>query len=394
MKIGIIGGGLIGLALGRLISAKGVKVIVFDKDNIASHQSGNNSGVLHCGLHYKPGSLKARLAVQGIREMTNYCIKNSITHESCGKIVVANSQQEIDRLKTLAGRGKLNGLKGLKYLNQKELKEREPHVCAAAALLVPEEGIVDFKQVATSLKKDIQNQDGFVKENCKVVSSKINPQGKTMLTTACGEYEFDLIFNCAGLYSDKIFADFSSTKPDLKVVPFRGEYWSLKPEFSHLVKHLIYPTPNPAFPFLGVHFTRMTSGVREVGPNAVLALKREGYTNKDFNLSEALESVTYPGFIKFLTKNFRFSLEEFISSLTIEGFVKKSKKLIPDIDASMLDQKTAGVRAQSMSRSGKLHMDFEVKRFNNQVHVLNAPSPGATASLAIARYIVEEYTTL
>lgn len=394
MNIAIIGGGIVGLATGKILSDKGHKITVFEKDKIGQHQSGNNSGVLHCGLHYKPGSLKARLAVEGIQKMTSYCEKNQINHDVCGKVVIASNSEEVNRIEELAKRGQKNGLKGLRFLTKSELKKREPHTRALKALLVPEEGIVDYKKVLKSFSLDIKRNSGVIIEGIKVEEIKTKNNGNSVINWGKDEAEFDLVFNCSGLYTDKVYSNFTKRKPDFKIIPFRGEYLRLKPEYYELVNHLIYPSPDPSFPFLGVHFTRMINGGREVGPNAVLALKREGYTNKDFSFSEAFESLTYPGLIKFLTKNFKFSLEEFMSSLTVEGFVKKAKVLIPDIEAHMFEQRSAGVRAQAISQSGQLLMDFKIKRVGNQIHVLNAPSPGATASLAIAEHIINKYTEL
>lgn len=394
MKVGVIGGGIVGLSVAKLASEKGHKVILFEKDTIGQHQSGNNSGVLHCGLHYMPGSLKAKLAVEGIGKMIDYCEANQIKHDICGNVVVATDVLESKRLENLASRGQKNGLKGLRFLSNPELGKREPHTKAQSALLVPGEGIVDYRQVMRSFKSDILENDGIILEGQKVIGLEYAKRGGSIIKTKDVEEDVELVINCAGLYTDKVFGTLTKKKPPLKIVPFRGEYLKLKEEYKDIVNHLVYPTPNPDFPFLGVHFTRMINGGREVGPNAVLALKREGYTNRDFSLSEAIESLTYSGLLRFLTKNVRFSFEEFKSSLTLEGFVKKAKHLIPDVESYMFEERTAGVRAQAMSSKGELLMDFEIKRFNNQIHVLNAPSPGATASLAIAEYIIENYTEL
>lgn len=394
MKVGVIGGGIVGLAVAKLVSENGHKVVLFEKDTIGKHQSGNNSGVLHCGLHYKPGSLKAKLAVEGIGRMIAYCETNQINHDICGKVVVARGSMETKRLEELALRGQKNGLKGLKFLSAAELKVREPNTRANSALLVPEEGIVDYMEVMLSFKSDIEEKGGVILEGQKVIGIEYTANSQTIIKTTILEKEVDLVINCAGLYTDKVFGALTKQSPPLKIVPFRGEYLKLKEEYKSLVNHLVYPTPNPAFPFLGVHFTRMINDEREVGPNAVLALKREGYTNRDINLYEAIESLSYSGLIRFLVTNFKFSLEEFKSSLTLDGFVKKAKHLMPDVEKYMFEERTAGVRAQAMSPKGELLMDFEIKRFNNQIHVLNAPSPGATASLAIADYLIKNYTEL
>ncbi len=392
-RIAVIGGGIIGLATAYKLQIKypQAKISLFEKENsIGQHQSGRNSGVLHCGLYYQPGSLKAKLAVSGIQQMTEFCSNNNISHDICGKIVVASNEREIKFLDDLADRGAKNGLTGLKFLTNSELKAREPFVSAEKALLVPEEGIVDYKEVMNTMATFIKLRGGELILNSKI-SSVVNKENTVVISDEKNEWEFDLIYNCTGLFSDRTYASFTAKKRPLRIVPFRGEYLMLKPEVKKLVNHLIYPVPDPEFPFLGVHFTRLINGEREVGPNAVFALKREGYTNKDFSFKDTIDSATYSGFLKFVTNNFAFSMNEFFSSLFIEQFLKKAKKLIPDIDASMFVKGTAGVRAQAMDSNGKLLMDFNIIREGNQIHVLNAPSPGATASLAIADYIIENY---
>jgi L-2-hydroxyglutarate oxidase len=392
-RIAVIGGGIIGLATAYKLQIKypQAKISLFEKENsIGQHQSGRNSGVLHCGLYYQPGSLKAKLAVSGIQQMTEFCSKNNISHDICGKIVVASNEREIKFLDDLAERGAKNGLTGLKFLTNSELKTREPFVSAKKALLVPEEGIVDYKEVMNSMATFIKSRGGELILKTKI-STVVNKENTVVISDEKNEWEFDLIYNCTGLFSDRTYASFTAKKRPLRIVPFRGEYLMLKPEVKKLVNHLIYPVPDPEFPFLGVHFTRLINGEREVGPNAVFALKREGYTNKDFSFKDTIDSATYSGFLKFVTNNFAFSMNEFFSSLFIEQFLKKAKKLIPDIDASMFVKGTAGVRAQAMDSNGKLLMDFNIIREGNQIHVLNAPSPGATASLAIADYIIDNY---
>ncbi len=392
-RIAVIGGGIIGLATAYKLQIKypQAKISLFEKENsIGQHQSGRNSGVLHCGLYYQPGSLKAKLAVSGIQQMTEFCSNNNISHDICGKIVVASNEREIKFLDDLAERGAKNGLTGLKFLTNSELKAREPFVSAEKALLVPEEGIVDYKEVMNTMATFIKSRGGELILNSKI-STVVNKENTVVISDEKNEWEFDLIYNCTGLFSDRTYASFTAKKRPLRIVPFRGEYLMLKPEVKKLVNHLIYPVPDPEFPFLGVHFTRLINGEREVGPNAVFALKREGYTNKDFSFKDTIDSATYSGFLKFVINNFAFSMNEFFSSLFIEQFLKKAKKLIPDIDASMFVKGTAGVRAQAMDSNGKLLMDFNIIREGNQIHVLNAPSPGATASLAIADYIIENY---
>jgi L-2-hydroxyglutarate oxidase len=350
--------------------------------------------VLHCGLYYQPGSLKAQLAVDGIREMISFCEKNQINHEVCGKIVVATDDREVGLLDNLADRGVKNGLNGLKFLTQEELKHREPNVRAKKALLVPQEGIVDYRQVMKVMAKHITNAGGDIYTNNKVMRVISLSGNKVLLQSESKEQAFDLVINCSGLFSDKTYSNLTLKKSPIKIVPFRGEYMHMAEEYKHLVNHLIYPVPDPKYPFLGVHFTRMINGGREVGPNAVLALKREGYKNTDLSLVDTLDSLTYKGFLNFFAKNTRFAMGEFLSSLSTRAFVAKARKLIPDIEQHMFSKGgTAGVRAQAISPKGELIMDFNIVKENNQIHVLNAPSPGATASIAIAKYIIDKYVS-
>jgi L-2-hydroxyglutarate oxidase len=341
-ELAIIGGGILGLAIGYelSISHANYKITLFEKeDGFGKHQSGNNSGVLHCGLYYQPGSLKAKLAVDGIREMIAFCEKNEIDHEVCGKIVVASDEREIGLLDNLADRGEKNGLIGLKYLKPKELKQREPNVRAKKALLVPEEGIVDYKQVMEVMAEYILNSGGKIYTNNKVIGLNDLNENKTLLKTEKSEQAFDLVINCSGLFSDRTYTNLTSKKSPIKIVPFRGEYMHIANEYKHLVNHLIYPVPDPQYPFLGVHFTRMINGGREVGPNAVLAFKREGYKNTDFSLNDTFDSLTYKGFLNFFAKNTSFAMGEFLSSLSKSAFVSKSKKLIPDVEEYMFSKR-------------------------------------------------------
>jgi L-2-hydroxyglutarate oxidase len=392
-KIAIVGGGIVGLATAYKVQMllPTSKVTLFEKeDSVGQHQSGRNSGVLHCGLYYEPGSLKSKLAVSGIRQMTEFCIDNQIPHDICGKIVVASNSREELFLDNLALRGTKNGLKGLKYLTNQEMKSREPFVFAKKALLVPEEGIVDYKAVMQKLSNKIEENNGEIILSNKIEKA-VNLNNSVVLYGNNKEWEFDLVFNCAGLHSDRNYQKFTGNKRPLRIVPFRGEYLMLKEEARKLVNHLVYPVPDPEYPFLGVHFTRLINGEREVGPNAVFAFKREGYKINDFSLNDTVDALTYRGFLNFISKNLNFSLNELKSSIFISSFLDKAKKLIPEIDSSMFVKGTSGVRAQAMDVTGKLLMDFNVLRDGNQIHILNAPSPGATASLAIADYILNEY---
>lgn len=391
-NIAIIGGGIVGLAIAYKLSKQGALIHVFEKESsIGVHQSGRNSGVLHCGLYYQPGSLKAQLSVNGIREMIDFCETHSIAHDVCGKVVVATTQKETKALDELASRGNKNGLKGLNYLSREELKLREPFVRAEKALLVPEEGIVDYTAVMQKMVHLIQENKGQIFYNTSIKSIEESSENEVVLSTPNNVYSFDYLVSCAGLWSDKTYTNLTRQKAPLKIIPFRGEYLKFKQGFEDRVNHLVYPVPDAQFPFLGVHFTRMIDGSREVGPNAVLALKREGYLKTSFSFKDSLESLTYPGLLRFIGKNIRFSINEFKSSLFMKDFIAKAQKMIPDVDASMLETGPAGVRAQAISQEGKLQMDFNIIREGRQIHVLNAPSPGATASLAIASHIIENY---
>ena len=391
-SIAVVGGGIIGLAVAYKLSQKKVKVTVFEKEaNEGLHQSGRNSGVLHCGLYYQPGSLKAELSVQGIREMIAFAKEHQIAHDVCGKVVVATTDQEEKALDTLAQRGQKNGLSGLNYLSKTELKKREPFVRAQKALLVPEEGIIDYKGVMRVLIQKIKENNGTVYFQTPVNAINKETDKHVEISTKNGQQIFDYVVVCGGLWSDKTYSNLTKEKSPLKIVPFRGEYLKFKSGFEDRVNHLVYPVPDAQYPFLGVHFTRMIDGSREVGPNAVLALKRDGYKRSSFSLLDTYDSLTYPGLIRFVAKNFRFSINEFKSSLFMKDFIAKAQKMIPDVNASMFERGPAGVRAQAISPEGELQMDFNVERSGRQIHVLNAPSPGATASLAIASHIINKY---
>ena len=391
MNIAIVGGGIVGLALGyKLSKVKGNNVHVYEKEKeVGFHQSGRNSGVLHCGLAYKPGSLKAKLAVSGIKQMVKYCVDYKINHDVCGKIVVASNEDEAKLLENTAQRGNLNGLKGLKYLNNRELKDREPFVSSHKTLLVPEEGIVDYKGVMMSMKENIINSGGRVFLDTKI--EKVEENKNFIYINNNSSISYNTIIYTTGLQSDINYKKFTNNKLKAKIVPFRGEYYTLEEHAKKLVNHLVYPVGNPKFPFLGVHFTRMINGDREVGPNAVLAFKREGYKNTDISISEMLDYLSYLGFLKFIGKNFLFSLNEFSTSILKSSFLKKTQKLIPDISSSDIKSGPAGVRAQGIDHKGNLMMDFDIKTHKNQIHVINAPSPAATSALSIADYIIKNY---
>ena len=391
MNIAIVGGGIVGLAIGyKLQSNRQCNVDLYEKEKqLGFHQSGRNSGVLHCGLAYKPGSLKAKLAVSGIRQMINYCKKHSINHDICGKIVVATSKQDLKLIDDLAERGKRNGLKGLKFLSDDELKQREPFVKSLKTLLVPEEGIVDYKAVMKSMSNNIISSGGNIYLSSKI--EKIKKINNKMYININSSKAYDYIINSTGLQADINYKKFSKEKRKMKIVPFRGEYYKLTEGAKKMVNHLVYPVGNPKFPFLGLHFTRMINGDREVGPNAVLAFKREGYKNSDISIKDMIDYLSYPGFLNFVRKNFLFCINEFSTSILKSSFLKKAQVLIPEITSNDIISGPAGVRAQGIDLKGNLIMDFDVIKTNNQIHILNAQSPAATCSLAIADYIIDNY---
>ena len=391
MNIAIVGGGIVGLAIGyKLSKIKGNKIHVFEKEKeVGLHQSGRNSGVLHCGLAYKPGSLKAKLAVSGIKQMVKYCENYKINHDVCGKIVVASDENEKKLLDETAKRGNLNGLKGLKYLNDSELKKREPFVSSYKSLLVPEEGIVDYIGVMLSMKENIINLGGDVFLNSKI--KKIEEIKNKIYINNNSSISYNIIIYTTGLQSDINYKKYTNKKLNAKIVPFRGEYYKLKEHAKGLVNHLVYPVGNPKFPFLGVHFTRMINGDREVGPNAVLAFKREGYKNTDISVNDMIDYLGYSGFLKFIGKNFTFCINEFSTSILKSSFLKKTQKLIPEIRDKDIKSGPAGVRAQGIDSNGNLMMDFDIKTHNNQIHLINAPSPAATSALSIADHIIDNY---
>ncbi len=393
MKISIVGGGIVGLAIARSLVLKGYKnVTIIEKDNdIANHQSSRNSGVMHAGLYYKPGSLKAILSRDGIVKMKNYCTENNIKWEECGKIVVANKDFQKERLKNLFERGKKNNLRNLEILNQKAVNKIEPYVNALSGIYVPEESIVNYKKVAKSFEKEIVSYGGIIYTNTLIKSYKSDTRKNNYILYSHDgrSFESDIVISSAGLYSDKVALNLGVDIDQMQTIPFRGEYYILKPEYKYLVKNLIYPLPDPNLPFLGVHFTKLINGDIEAGPNAVLALAREGYDWKIVNLHEFWESLTYPGLWKFIAKYPTITAGEILRSLIKPVFVESLKKLIPDIRSEMLVKGNAGIRAQLMNANGTLEDDFCIKKSGNIISILNAPSPAATSSIAIADYLIE-----
>jgi L-2-hydroxyglutarate oxidase len=386
----IVGGGIVGLSTSMALGERYPKarILVLEKENqVAFHQTGNNSGVIHSGIYYKPGSFKAKFSRQGCRSMVQFCQEHDIDHEVCGKVIVATSSQQLPRLENLYQRGLENGL-DVKKITSEEVKEKEPHVSSVAGIWVASTGIVNYKQVCQKYAEIIQQQGGEIKFNTKV--NKIVASGQNqVLETNNGSYETRFVINCAGLYSDRV-AKLGKVNPQAKIVPFRGEYYELTPEKRHLVKGLIYPVPNPDFPFLGVHFTRMIDGTVHAGPNAVLSLKREGYKKTDFNLRDFAEVMSYPGFWKLAAKHSDEGIKEIIRSFSKAAFVKNLQQLIPEIRSEDVVPTHAGVRAQALMNDGKLVDDFLIVKGQNSVHVCNAPSPAATSSIEIGKAVVSE----
>ncbi len=384
----VVGGGLVGLATSRALLKlnPGAPLTVLEKESACGqHQSTHNSGVLHCGLHYKPGSLKARLAVEGIRAMVEFCQQHSISYELCGKIVLATNEHERIGLNTLEERGIANGLKGLRRMGPEEIAEREPYARGVEALFVPEEGIVDYQGVVHALRKEIIDLGGTVE--CGAHVRHLRYVDRTWLAeTDAGEFRGSTLVNCAGLHSDRI-ARMAGLKPAVRIIPFRGEFSTLAPDAGVRINHLIYPVPHPSYPFLGVHFTRLIQGDIEAGPNAVLALAREGYSRWNMDPLEVASLIAFPGLWRFVARNPRLSLEEWMQTWIPALFVRALQRLVPEIRHTDLVRGRTGVRAQAMQANGKLEHDFVTMRTENALHVLNAPSPAATASLALGKHI-------
>ena len=387
----VIGGGIVGLATAlRLIEQKpSLKIAVIEKeDRPAAHQTGNNSGVIHSGLYYKPGSLKARNCIEGYEQLIDFCTKHSVPFDLCGKIVVATDPSELTALENIYQRGIANGLIKTRKISVEEMHEYEPHVNGVAALHVPYTGIVDYRVVANKYAEVLVNTGVQIFFNQKVTEIKATASGSEVITEK-QTFSTKLVINCAGLYSDKV-AGLSQKEPmDLRIIPFRGEYYVLKKEKEYLVKNLIYPVPDPNFPFLGVHFTRMMRGGVEAGPNAVFAFKREGYKRSDFDWSEFWEAVTWPGFQKVAVKYWQTGLGEYYRSFSKAAFTKALQKLIPAITENDLVTGGAGVRAQACDRTGGLLDDFAIIENAQAINVCNAPSPAATSSLAIGKTVAE-----
>jgi L-2-hydroxyglutarate oxidase len=387
--IAVIGGGIIGMAVAMELSQSNkISIIVLEaEDRLAAQQTGNNSGVIHSGLYYKPGSLKAVNCTKGRELLYEFCQTHDIPHDRCGKVVVAVGDEEMTNLEKLEERGKANGLIGIKRLHAEELKEYEPHVTGVGGLFVPQTGIVDFVKVTEKFAGIAETNGAEIKLNARV--RKIYKKNDEIcLHSTGGDIICKNLVNCCGLYSDRV-ANMCGVDPGLKIVPFRGEYYEIKEERQFLVKNLVYPVPDPQFPFLGVHFTRMIHGGVEAGPNAVLAFKRQGYKKYDVSLRDSFEMLFYRGFRKMISKHWRMGLGEMYRSLSKPAFTRALQRLLPGIQKNDLKRGGAGVRAQALEPDGFLVDDFRIKEVPNMVHVLNAPSPAATASINIGKTIAD-----
>jgi L-2-hydroxyglutarate oxidase len=387
--VAIIGAGIVGLAVGLQLVRKnrGLNVIILDKESeVASHQTGHNSGVMHSGLYYKPGSLKARLCVEGREAMVRFCQEHSIPHDICGKIIVATEEREIAGLNELLRRGRANGLAGLRELDAEQIREIEPYASGLRGIFVPATGITDFKMVAAKYAELVKQGGGEVLTGWGV-SRIVHEAGAIVLETASGTVRARFVVNCAGLQSDLI-AKMAGASLGLRIIPFRGEYYELVPSKHHLIKGLVYPVADPRFPFLGVHFTRRIHGGVEAGPNAVLSFKREGYTRTSFNLADALSTALFPGFWTMAAHNWKSGMGEIYRSWNKRAFTRALQKLLPSLTEQDIQPGGSGVRAQALDSSGNLLDDFHFVYQDRILHVCNVPSPAATASLVIGREIV------
>ncbi|MSQ08916.1 MAG: L-2-hydroxyglutarate oxidase [Dehalococcoidia bacterium] len=388
--VAVVGAGLLGLstAMSLLKRYPKLKVGVIEKGSEpATGQSGHNSGVIHSGIYYKPGSFKAKFCVEGRAEMVRFCEENDVPYDRCGKVIVALREEELPRLQSLYERGTANKVPGLEIVSAERVKEIEPHVAAIKALWAPNTGIVNFVKVAGVYQQKVQSAGGTIHFNSKLNKVVRNGQ-ETTLETSGGAFGARHVINCGGLHSDTV-ARMMGVKTDVRIIPFRGEYFSLKKDAERLVKGLIYPVPDPQFPFLGVHFTRTMKGFTEAGPNAVMATAREGYRKQDVNVADFWGTLAWPGFWRMARQHWKTGVMEMNRSYRKSVFVRDLQRLIPEVTNDDLTPGGSGVRAQAVDRKGKLLDDFKIEETPNAVHVLNAPSPGATSSLVIGRYIVD-----
>ncbi len=390
LDIAIVGGGIVGLSTARTLAERysGLGIAVFEKElDVAQHQTGHNSGVIHSGIYYRPGSLRARMAVEGSKRMMAFCAEHGIPFDRCGKVIVATAKSQIPALEELARRGDANGVPDVRMIGPDELAELEPHATGIQALHVPSAGIVNYSLVAQTYRKLFEQAGGQVRTGGEVFAIVEEPNA-LRLETAHGDVRSRHVIACGGLFADRVSIS-AGLKPPLKTVPFRGEYYELVPDKRYLVRNLIYPVSNPAFPFLGVHFTRRINGAIEVGPNAVFALKRQGYRWRDVSIRDTLDILGYAGFWRMAARYWRTGIGEMYRSLHKDAMVKELQKLVPAVTGQDLVRAGAGVRAQALDRQGRLIEDFHIVQQPRMIHVLNAPSPAATASLRIGESVAD-----
>lgn len=393
--IAVAGGGIVGCATALALSEShpGLKVVVLEKETrLAAQQTGHNSGVIHAGLYYRPGSLKAQNCTTGREALYAFCAAHGIAHDRCGKVVVAVDERELPALDELERRGRANGLQGLERLDAAQVREREPHAKALAGLFVPQTGIVDYTRVTEVMGELLRRRGGEIRLGTQLHTGQATADG-VRLTTSAGELRARILVNCTGLHCDRV-ARRCGVDPGVRIVPFRGEYYEVRPERRDLVRHLIYPVPDPTLPFLGVHFTRMIDGTLEAGPNAVLAWKREGYRWQDVSLYDLVDTLAFPGFWRLAGRFWKIGAAEYRRSFSKRTFVASLQRLVPEVTAADVTRGGAGVRAQAIDRDGKLVDDFRIVATERMVHVLNAPSPAATASLSIGKVVAGEVDKL
>ena len=385
----IIGGGIVGTSTALSLQQKGFNsvLVIEAEEKLAAHQTGNNSGVIHSGIYYKPGSLKGKLCTEGRELLYRFCEEHDIPNERCGKIIIATEKKEIPILNDIESRGLANGLKGIKRLRKEEIKDYEPYAEGEEALLVPQTGIVDFIGVTNKFAELISRHGGEVLTSVRFLNA-VKSNNHLVVETTKNDFKCKLLINCGGLQSDRI-AKKCGVSPRLQIIPFRGEYFKIKKEKEYLVRNLIYPVPDPKFPFLGVHFTRMIKGGIEAGPNAVLAFSRKGYTYNEISFTDIFEMISFPGFWRMVKQHYKMGTDEFRRSLNKSLFTKALQKLIPQIEENDIVRGGSGIRAQALNKSGKLIDDFKIIENESQVHILNAPSPAATASISIGKYIAD-----
>jgi L-2-hydroxyglutarate oxidase len=386
----VIGGGIVGLSVAREVTRQfpRLRLALVEKEaRVGTHQTGHNSGVIHSGVYYKPGSMKARMCVEGAAAMVEFCREHGVPFKICGKVIVATSEEERPRLQDLLARGQANGVAGLRMLGPEELREIEPHATGVAALHVPGTGVTDFAKVCEKYAELVAAQGGTVRTSAEVIAIGQNGQ-ETVVETSGGDFSVRWVINCAGLFSDRI-SRMAGERPEVRIVPFRGEYYDLVPARASLVRALIYPVPDPRFPFLGVHFTRRIHGNVDAGPNAIFAFKREGYRSGDFSLRDTMESLVFPGFWRVAAKHWRMGKDEAQRSVSKGSFVAGLQRLVPEVQGEDLVPGGSGVRAQAIHRSGALVDDFQFSQSDRMLHLYNVPSPAATASIAVGRAVVE-----